>query len=40
MILILTYLDHSIDYIKIPVKNSIDNGIPESIALNVNIPAI
>ncbi len=34
------YLDHSKEYIKIITKNAIENGMPESIALNVNIPAI
>ena len=34
------YLDHSKEYIKVITKNAIENGMPESIALNVNIPAI
>ena len=28
------------EYIKVITKNTIENGMPESIALNVNIPAI
>ena len=34
------YLKHTKPYIKKIVKNALVNGIPESIALNVNIPSI
>ena len=34
------YLDHSKPFIKIVIENTLKNGIPKSIALNVNIPAI
>ena len=34
------YLEHYREYIKEIVQNAFDNGLPDSIALNVNIPAI
>ena len=34
------YLKHSKPFIKMVIENALKNGIPESIALNVNIPSI